>query len=96
MLRISHSDFRLTSQGYHFDERGCKKFIRIFTSLNFIKVQVKLQPHKDLHVIWRPGISFTPNWMEITFPHVEICSDGNPWMYTENHINDILNNIWFE
>lgn len=39
MLRINNSKLMLTSQGYHFDEHG-KKFVRVFTSLNFIKIQV--------------------------------------------------------
>lgn len=94
MLRISNSELKLTSHGYHFDDRG-RKYVRIFTSLNFIKIQVKLQPHKDLHVIWMSGISFTNSWLEITFPYqnVEKCSVS--WMAVENYIDGVLNNIWF-
>ena len=85
MLRITRSELKLTSHGYHFDDRG-RKYVRIFTSLDVVKVQVKLQPHKDLHVIWMPGISFTDYWLEITFPYQ---SD------IRGYIDQVLNKIWF-
>lgn len=74
MLNISDSKLMLTSQGYHFDEHG-KKFVRIFTSLNFVKIQVKIQPHKEMHIksidVDFPYI-ITDNWVEIKFPYQEM------------------------
>ena len=82
MLRISDSEMRLTSQGYHFDENG-KKFVRIWTSLNFVKLQVKIQAHKEMH-IKSINASFpyriTDNWIENTFPYLEIPPCNNAWM----------------
>lgn len=50
MLRISNTtELSLVSQGYHFDDNG-KKFVRIFTSLNVVRVQVKIPNHKELHI----------------------------------------------
>lgn len=87
MLRISNSELKLTSHGYHFDNHNGRKYVRIFTSLSFIKIQVKLQKHKDLHVIWMPGISFTNDWLEIILPYQS---------FVMTYIDDVLNNIWFE
>ena len=76
MLRMSNSGMKLTSQGYHFDENG-KKFVRIFTSLNFIKLQVKIPRHKEMH-IKSISVDFpyviTDNWVEITFPYQEMLN----------------------
>lgn len=80
MLRISGSKLMLTSKGYHFDEHG-KKFVRVFTSLNFIKIQIKIQAHKEMHI---KAISakfpyvITDNWVEITFSYQEMfdCKNG--------------------
>lgn len=73
MLRISNSEMRLTSQGYHFDENG-KKFVRVWTSLNFIKIQVKIPPHKEMHIkSISPDFPYkiTDNWVEIIFTYEE-------------------------
>lgn len=97
MLRINNSRLTLTSQGYHFDEHG-KKFVRIFTSLNFIKIQVKIQPHKEMH-IKSISVDFpytiTDNWVEITVAYYDIPRVGNPWMDIENYIDKRLHEIWF-
>ena len=97
MLRISNSELKLTSQGYHFDDHG-KKFVRIFTSLNFIKIQVKIQSHKEMHI---KAISadfpytITDNWVEIIIPYQDIEQCSVSWMCVENHIDNRLKEIWF-
>lgn len=95
MLRISSSELKLTSQGYHFDENG-KKFVRIWTSLNFIKVQVKIQPHKEMHILAInkafPYI-ITDNWVEMTFPYQEV--NGYGWNAVESYIDERCRKIWF-
>ena len=87
----------LTSQGYHFDNHG-KKFVRVFTSLNFIKIQVRIQPHKEMH-IKSISVNFpyciTDNWVEITVSYDDIPKVGNPWMCIENYIDDRCKEIWF-
>lgn len=78
MLRISDSELKLTSQGYHFDDHG-KKFVRIFTSLSFVKIQIKIQPHKEMHI---KSISsdfpytITDNWVEIRFTYEEAIAES--------------------
>ena len=88
MLRISNSQLRLVSQGYHFDEHG-KKFVRIFISLQLIKIQVKIQPHKEMH-IKSVSVDFpyniTDNWVEFVF------YPGNDIM---DYIDNRLKEIWF-
>lgn len=97
MLRISDSELKLTSQGYHFDDHG-KKFVRVFASLNFIKIQIKIQAHKEMHI---KAIStdfpytITDNWVEIRFPYQEIPKDGNPWLWVENYIDQRCKEVWF-
>ena len=97
MLRISDSELKLTSQGYHFDDHG-KKFVRIFTSLSFVKVQIKIQPHKEMH-IKSISASFpykiTDNWVEIAFPYVEVPQVGNEWLWVENYIDERCKEVWF-
>lgn len=99
MLRISDSELKLTSQGYHFDDHG-KKFVRVFTSLNFVKIQIKIQPHKEMH-IQSISTSFpykiTDNWVEITFSYLDIPSwpGINPWMGVETYIDKRCKEIWF-
>lgn len=97
MLRISDSELKLTSQGYHFDDHG-KKFVRVFTSLSFVKVQIKIQPHKEMH-IKSISASFpykiTDNWVEITFPYTEVPQVGNEWLWVENYIDLRCKEIWF-
>ena len=99
MLKIKESELKLTSQGYHFDDHG-KKFVRVFTSLNFIKIQIKIQPHKEMHI---QSISadfpyrITDNWVEITFPYLDIPSwpGINSWMRVEHYIDNRCKEIWF-
>lgn len=97
MLRISDSELKLTSQGYHFDDHG-KKFVRIFTSLSFVKVQIKIQPHKELH-IKSISASFpykiTDNWVEITVAYNEIPHVGNKWLWAENYLDERCKEVWF-
>lgn len=98
MLRIRASELKLTSQGYHFDENG-KKFIRIFTSLNFVKIQIKIQPHKTMH-IKSINVDFpytiTDNWVEILFPYEEVKRYGNRWLDVENYIDERCKEVWFD
>lgn len=87
MLRVSRPELRLTSKGYHFDENG-RKFVRIFTALDFVKIQVKIQPHKTMHVLVTTPYfpyTFTDNWIEI----VMSCCDTN-------RIDEELKKIWFD
>lgn len=89
----------LTSQGYHFDDYG-KKFVRIFTSLNFIKIQVKIQAHKEMH-IKSISVDFpytiTDNWVEIVFAYQDITNwpSVNSWNIVEEYIDRRLREIWF-
>ena len=97
MLRIKDSELKLTSQGYHFDENG-RKFVRIWTSLNFIKIQVKIQPHKEMHIksiSTNFPYSITNNWVEIIVAYTEIDAIGNEWLYVENYIDKRCKEIWF-
>lgn len=95
MLRISNSKLMLTSQGYHFDEHG-KKFVRVFTSLNFIKIQVKIQPHKEMH-IKAINASFpytiTDNWVEIIAHYWEMYDED--WLSVNDYIDRRCKEIWF-
>lgn len=78
MLRISNSELKLTSQGYHFDDHG-KKFVRILTSLNFVKIQIKIQPHKEMHIkSISPNFPYkiTDNWVEIIFTYEEAFAEN--------------------
>ena len=98
MLRIKASELKLTSQGYHFDKHG-KKFVRIFTSLNFVKIQIKIQPNKTMHI---KSISanfpytITDNWVEITFPYQEIKKTENPWFDVDAYIDERCKEVWFD
>ena len=97
MLRISNSEMKLTSQGYHFDENG-KKFVRVWTSLNFIKIQIKIPAHKEMHI---KSIStdfpytITDNWVEIIVGYTEIDAIGNRWLCVENYIDKRCKEVWF-
>lgn len=99
MLRISNSELKLTSKGYHFDDHG-RKFVRIWTSLNFVKIQVKIQPHKEMH-IQSISVDFpyriTENWVEIVFSYLDIPSipGMNPWLGVEDYIDKRCREIWF-
>lgn len=97
MLRISNPELKLVSKGYHFDEHG-KKFVRVFASLNFIKIQIKIQAHKEMH-IRSMSVDFpytiTDNWVEISHPYIEIPQVGNPWLWVEDYIDKRCNEIWF-
>lgn len=98
MLSIKASELKLTSQGYHFDEHG-KKFIRIFTSLSFVKIQIKIQPHKTMHI---KSISadfpynITDYWVEITFPYQKIKKIANPWFSVDAYIDERCKEVWFD
>lgn len=99
MLRISNSELKLTSQGYHFDDHG-KKFVRVWTSLNFIKIQVKIQPHKEMHIDSIDAsfpYTITDNWVEITFSYLDIPSwpGISPRMGVEHYIDERCREIWF-
>jgi len=99
MLRISNSEMRLTSVGYHFDNHG-KKFVRIWTSLNFIKIQVKIQKHKEMHIkSISPDFPYriTDNWVEIVFPYDNVpdLPDVPIWNGVEGYIDERCKEIWF-
>lgn len=97
MLRIKGVELKMVSQGYHFDENG-RKFVRIFTSLNFIKVQIKIIPKKTMHIksasVYFP-YSITDNWVEITFAYNEIPHADNKWLCIENYIDERCKEVWF-
>ena len=94
MLRVSNLGFKLVSQGYHFDEHG-KKFVRVFSSLYDLKIQVKIQPHKEMHI---KAIStdfpyrITNNWVEIVVDYQDISKE---WLGIETYVNARCNEIWF-
>lgn len=94
MLRVSDSELKLTSQGYHFDDHG-KKFVRIFTSLNFIKVQIKIQAHKEMHIkAIRADFQYkiTDNWVEMLIPYTDI---PHAWRFVESYIDERCKEVWF-
>ena len=94
MLRLKRSELKLTTQGYHFDEHG-KKFVRVFSSLYDLKIQIKIQPHKEMHIM---SIStnfpyvITDNWVEIIVDYQDISKD---WLGIETYVNARCNEIWF-
>lgn len=94
MLRIKNYEFRLITQGYHFDENG-KKFVRVFGSLGYYKVQVKIQAHKEMHIKSKSVIFpyvITDNW-------VEIMINSGEWVGYANDLFDYIDirckEIWF-
>jgi len=97
MLRITNAELKLVSHGYHFDENG-KKYVRVYSSLDFIMIKVKIQKHKEMHI---QSISadfpyrITDNWVEITVAYHDIPRTGNPWMAIENYIDSRCKEIWF-
>ena len=97
MLRITNVELKLVSHGYHFDENG-KKYVRVYSSLDFVMIKVKIQKHKEMH-IQSISTSFpyriTDNWVEITVAYHDIPRVGNPWMAIENYINSRCKEIWF-
>lgn len=97
MLQISDSELKLTSQGYHFDENG-RKFIQIWTSLNFVEVRIKIQPHKEMHIksvsVYFPYI-ITNNWVIISFSYIDIKDILTSYMSIEEYINDRCKEVWF-
>ena len=99
MLRITNAELKLVSHGYHFDENG-KKYVRVYSSLDFIMIKVKIQKHKEMH-IQSISASFpyriTDNWVEISFSYLDIPSwpGINPWMSVENYIDNRCKEIWF-
>lgn len=97
MLRIKGVELKMVSQGYHFDENG-RKFIRIFTSLNFVKVQIKIIPKKTMHIkSISPNFPYTitDDWVEIMFSYNEIPHAGNEWLWVENYIDERCKEVWF-
>lgn len=97
MLRISNSELKLVSHGYHFDENG-KKYVRIYSSLDFIMIKIKIQKHKEMHIqsisVDFP-YSITDNWVEITVAYNEIPHVGNKWLWVENYLDERCKEIWF-
>lgn len=94
MLRISDLGFKLVSQGYHCDEHG-KKFVRVFASLRNLKILIKIQQHKEMHI---NAISadfpyvITDNWVEIVVDYQDISKD---WLGIETYVNARCKEIWF-
>ncbi len=94
MLRIRNLDCkpRLIGHGYHVSSRG-KKYVRILRMNYMYFVQVKLLPHKDLHVLWRTAhpYKFIGSFLELQIYADNICPcDIN------QRIEDKLNAVWFE
>lgn len=79
------------TQGYHFDNNG-KKFVRVWASFSYIKIQVKIQPHKEMHIksrnVYFPYV-ITENWVEMTIDWSLI--DG----YFMDYIDMRCKEIWF-
>lgn len=94
MLRISNLGFKLVSQGYHYDEHD-KKFVRVFASLYNLKIMIKIQRHKEMHI---KAISadfpyvITDNWVEIVVDYQDIPKD---WLGIETYVNARCKEIWF-
>lgn len=97
MLRISDAELKLVSHGYHFDEHG-RKYVRVYSSLNFIMIKVKIQRHKEMH-IKSISVDFpykiSDNWVEIIATYNDIPEVGNPWTCIENYIDMRCREIWF-
>lgn len=94
MLRVKDVELKMVSQGYHFDENG-RKFIRIFTSLNFVKVQIKIIPKKTMHIkSISPNFPYTitDNWVEIIFQYSDI---SNTPFAVESYIDERCKEVWF-
>ena len=90
MLRISNPGMRLVSQGYHFDNNG-KKYIRVFMSLHLIKIQIKIQRHREMHIkSIRANFPYniTDNWVEITHCYPDDCD-------IITYINKRCEEVWF-
>lgn len=94
MLRISNLGFKLVSQGYHYDERG-KKFVRIFASVYNLKILIKIQPHKEMHITAISAdfpYTITDNWVEIVVDYQDIPKD---FLGIETYVNERCKEIWF-
>jgi hypothetical protein len=94
MLRIKDVELKMVSQGYHFDENG-RKFVRIFASLNFCKVQIKIIPKKTMHIkSISPDFPYTitDNWVEITFNQLDAVKNAPT---IEEYINKRCTEVWF-
>lgn len=96
MLKIRKCGLRLLSQGYHYDENG-KKFIRVYgIGLDCIKIQVMIQPHKEMH-IKAINASFpytiTDNWVEIIAHYWEMYDED--WLSVNDYIDRRCKEIWF-
>ena len=91
MLRLKKSELKLATQGYHFDSNG-RKFIRIWTSFSCIKIQVKIEPNKEMHIASRTAnfpYFITDNWVEMVFDWSEINE------YFMDYIDARCKEIWF-
>ena len=92
MLRISNSELKLVSHGYHFDGNG-RKYVRVYMSLESIVIKVKIEKHKEMHIksisAWFP-YTITDNWVEMAAPLAVI--DG--WC-TNDYIDRRCKEIWF-
>lgn len=91
---------KLVSKGYHFDKHR-QKFVRVFSNLTTVKVQVKIQKGKTMHIdaisVHFP-YTITDNWVEIVFDYQDITSipQINYSGVVENYIDRRLTEIWFE
>jgi len=94
MLRINNAELRLVSHGYHFDDHG-KKYVRVFSCLDRIKIQIKIQKHKEMH-IQSISVDFpykiTDNWVEIIVDYVDI---PHSWSFIECYIDERCKEVWF-
>lgn len=92
MLRIKNAELRLVSHGYHFDNHG-KKYVRVFMSLDFIVIKVRIEKHKEMHIssmsVWFP-YTITDDWVEMTAPLADIDGCG-----THDYIDRRCKEIWF-
>jgi len=97
MLRISDSELRFVSHGYHFDDHG-RKYIRVYASLYFVEIHVRIPKHKEMHIrAITPDFPYKiwDNWVVINVARLDIPNIGNPWTYIENYIDNRLKEVWF-
>lgn len=92
MLRISRSELRLVSHGYHFDDHG-RKYVRVYMSLDSITIKVRIEKHKEMHIrsisVWFP-YTIEDNWVVISAPLADIDGCG-----TKDYIDRRCKEIWF-
>ena len=94
MLRVSNLGYKLVSQGYHFDRHG-RKFIQVWSSLYNLKIKIKIEQHKEMH-IRAIDASFPYNindyWVEIIVDYQDIDKD---FLGIETYINTRCKEVWF-